>query len=151
MSADDAFNTMKAYFEGRPAARQALRYLKEGVEVGISIGGMIDCALFQREGAPVVEKRPAENPDVVFQIRPESIYVLNNQPSEDVGDIGIAILKEMLAGNISLRVTGGVFEIVRNGYLEIIREGGTRVSAWLATHGMTSVAKIITTIKSLQR
>lgn len=139
MSAEDAFNTLKSYFEQRPAARQALRVLREGVEIGISIGGIIDCALFQKDGQPIVERRAANNPDIVFSIRPESIYVLNNQPCHDVGDMGVAILKEMLAGNISARITGNVLDIIRNGYLELLKEGGSQVS------------KILNTIRSLKR
>ncbi|MCM2281026.1 MAG: hypothetical protein NDI61_04185 [Bdellovibrionaceae bacterium] len=139
MSANEAFQTLKNYFETRPPARSALRFLREGVEIGISIGGIMDCALFQHAGLPVVEQRAARNPDIVFTIRPESIYILNSQPTETVGDMGVAILKEMLAGNINARITGNVLDVLRNGYLEILKEGGSQVT------------KFISTIKSLKR
>lgn len=150
MSTEDAFTTLKNYFEARPAARQALSALREGVEISVIIGGVIDCALFQQNGQPIVEKRVANAPDVVFKIRPETVYVLNNQPSEDIGDVGVAILKEMLAGNVSVSVPGSIFNIIKNGYLEIIRRGGARVSTFLATRGFSSVTKIIGLVKKIK-
>ena len=109
---DDAFGALKAYFETRDAAKKALSALREGVEVAVSIGGAVEAALFQRGGQPMVEQRAAKNPDFSFTIRPETIYVLSKQHSDDVGDVGVAILKEILAGNISVRVTGGLMSIL---------------------------------------
>lgn len=151
MSAEDAFLTLKRFFESRQAARTAMSTVQEGVEIGIVIGDTIDCALFRQDDSPVVEQRPAKNPDVVFHIRPESVYVLANGTQDDIGEIGVNILKEVLAGSIQIRVPGRLMNIINRGYLDMIRKGGKPVTAYLARHGFSSVPKIVNTIKSMKR
>jgi hypothetical protein len=150
MTADHAFQTLKSFFETRNAARQALGSLKEGVEIGVVIGGSVECALFRQGESPVVENRPAHKPDVVFQIRPESVYVLSQSTKDEIGDVGVAVLKEVLAGNIKIQVPGGIFNLMSRGYLDIIRKGGAPVAAFLARHGFSSVSKIISAIKRMR-
>lgn len=151
MSADDAFQTLKTFFETRQAARAAMSSIQEGREIGIVIADSIDCALYREQDQPVVERRPAKNPDVVFHIRPESVYVLAHQTKDEIGDIGVAILKEILAGSIMVRVPGGVMNVVRSGYLDMVRKGGAPVASFLGRHGFGSVPKIINSIKAMRR
>ncbi len=151
MSADDAFMKLKDYFESRPAAKTALGALREGVEIGLNIGGIVDCALYQKAGQPFVERRAAVNPDLVFNIRPESIDVLCGQLSDDIADIGIAVFKEILAGSIQINLVGSFLNFIRNGYLEIIKRGGARFSTYLATVGFTTFGKITAAIKKMRK
>lgn len=150
MSAEEAFQTLKSFFETRQSARQAMGAIKEGIEISVVIGGTVDCALFRQGHQPVVEARAARNPDVVFQIRPESVYVLN-QTKDEIGDVGVNILKEVLAGNISVKVPGKFLNIISRGYLDMIRQGGAPVAGYLARHGFGSVPKIISTIKQMKK
>lgn len=151
MSAQDAFETLKTFFETRQSARQALSSVKEGVEIGVVIGDTVDCALFRKGSAPVVEQRPAQNPDVVFHIKPESVYVLSHQTKDEIADVGVNVFKEILAGNIQIRVPGRFTSILTNGYLDMLRKGGAPVTAFLARHGLGSVPKIVSTIKGMKR
>lgn len=151
MSAQEAFDKLKDYFENRPAARQVVSCLKPGVEIGINIGEMVDCALLNKNGLAVMEQRPAENADFLFNIRPESVYVLSSQPSDDIPDIAIAIFKEMLAGNISARFLSNFGALLNNGYLDILKLGGSRVMGFLAMHGMVGVSNIMNTIKKMRQ
>lgn len=150
MSADESFLTLKTFFETRNAARQALGALDESVEIGIVIGEMVDCALFRRGSDPVVERRAARNPDVVFHIKPESVIVLNDRTKDEIGDIGINILKEVLAGNIRVSIPGSILNLARRGYVEMISRGGPPVAAFLARHGISSVPKIVNAIKRMK-
>ncbi len=150
MTAQDSFQTLKSFFESREAARQALAAIKENVEIGIVIGGIVECALYRRGDQPVVEQRPARDPDVIFHILPESVEILSSQTKDQIADIGIAILKEILAGNIRVEVPGRLWNLMKRGYLDVIKKGGAPVAAFLAHHGFTNVSKIITTIKKLR-
>lgn len=150
MTADHAFQTLKSFFETRNAARQALSSIKEGAEIGIVIGDTVDCALFRRDESPVIEARAAVKPDVVFNIKPESVYVLSQTTKDEIGDIGVAVLKEILAGHIKVRVPGGVFNLMRGGYLSMIQKGGAPVAAFLTRHGFGSVSKIVSVIKQMK-
>ncbi|MEK7358729.1 MAG: hypothetical protein AAB250_19950 [Bdellovibrionota bacterium] len=150
MSAEESFLTLKNFFETRAAAKQALSVIDESAEIGIVIGDTVECALIQREGHPIVERRAAAKPDIIFKIKPESVVVLNDRTKDEIGDIGVNIMKEILAGNISVRIPGNLFNLLRRGYVEMIKEGGAPVAAFLARHGMGQVAKIVSTIKQMK-
>lgn len=151
MSAQDAFQTLKSFFETRQAARQALGSIREGVEIGVVIGQTVDCALFRQGAQPVVEQRAAQNPDVIFHIKPETVYVLSQQTKDEIADVGVNIFKEILAGNIQIRVPGRFTNILSNGYIDILRKGGAPVTAFLARNGLGSVPKILSAIKQMKR
>lgn len=150
MTAEDSFQTLKNFFESRNASRQAMKAIKEGVEIGIVIGDLVDCALFRSGEQPVVEKRPAKDPDVIFHIRPESVEVLNTRTKDEIGDIGVNILREVLAGNISIKLPGRFLNLLSRGYLDMIKQGGAPVMSFLATHGLASVAKITAAIRKMK-
>jgi hypothetical protein len=151
MSADETFQTLKTFFETRKAASQAMAAVQEGVDIGVSIGETLDCTLFRRGDQPIVERRAAVNPDVVFHIRPETVYILNDKTKDEIGDIGVNVLKEILAGNIKIKVPGRFLNIISRGYLDMIRKGGVPVARYLASHGFANVSKIISTIKKMKR
>jgi hypothetical protein len=150
MTAQESFQTLKSFFESRNASRQALKSLKEGVEIGVVIGGSVDCALFRRGEQPVVEARSAENPDVIFHIQPESVEILSSQTKDEIADIGINIIREVLAGNIAIKVPGRFLNLLSNGYLDIVKQGGAPVMSYLAHHGLASIAKITATIRKMK-
>jgi hypothetical protein len=151
MSANATFEKLKKYLESRPASQKALVHLKKGVEISVVIGHQIECALFNDGGRPHLEMRKAKNHDVVFYIKPETVEVLAQHPGDDVGELGIAVLKEYLAGGVRISVVGSVFGIMKNGYLNIIKEGGVTFTKFLATYGLTNVTKILSVIKNLRK
>lgn len=151
MSAAKAFQTLKTFFETRTAAKVALSTIKEGTEIGVVIGGNVECTVFQHNHCPVVENRAAVHPDIIFYIRPESVYIIANNSKDEIGDIGVHILKEVLSGGIQIKIPGGVMNILSQGYLEMLRKGGAPVMSFLAQHGFGSVPKIVSAIKSLKR
>lgn len=150
MSAENAFQTLKTFFESRQAARQAMSAVQEGVEIGIVIGDMVECALFREGNQPKVEPRPARHPDVVFHIKPESVYVLANNSKDEIGEVGVNVLKEILTSNIRISVPGRFLNIISRGYIDMIRKGGAPVMGLLAQKGFSSVPKIINTIKRMK-
>jgi len=150
MTAQESFQTLKNFFESRAASRQALMALREGVEIGVVIGGSVECALFRRGDLPVVEARSAKEPDVVFYIQPESVEILNSQTKDEIADIGIKVVSEVLAGNITIKVPGRFLNLLSNGYLDIVKQGGAPVMSFLARHGLASVAKITAAIRRMK-
>ncbi len=150
MTAQDSFQTLKTFFESRSASRQALKALKEGIEIGVVIGGSVECALFRQGEQPVVEARPAKDPDVIFHIQPESVEILSTQTKDEIADIGINIMREVLAGNITIKVPGRFLNLLSNGYLDMIKQGGAPVMSFLAHHGLASIAKITAAIRKMK-
>src|SRR5262245_12929604 len=124
MAAAATFDKLKEFLESKPASQKAIRHLKKDVEISIVIGHQIECAYFQKKGQPILEKRAAQSPDVIFSIKPESVDILCNHPAEDVGEFGIAVLKEYLSGGLRIQAPGSMWNLTMNGYLGIIKEGG---------------------------
>lgn len=151
MAATATFEKLKKYLESRPASRKALSHLRKGVEISVVIGHQIECALFNEDGEPRLEMRKAKNHDVVFYVKPETVEVLSQHPGEDVGELGIAVLKEYLSGGVRIAVVGSVFGIMKNGYVSIIKEGGATFAKFLATYGLTNITKILAVIKNLKK
>ena len=147
--AETSFLTLKNFFETRAAVEKALHLLDPDVEISIVIGESVDCALMVRDGKPVLERRAAKNPDVVFSIRPETVELLNERTKDDIGDIGVNILKEMVAGHLSVRVEANVLDLLRRGYLRVLSAGGPAVTAFLGRHGF-DVSNIMSTIKKMR-
>lgn len=151
MSAEHAFETLKAFFTTRQAARQALAAIDDGVEISVVIDHSVECAVFREGDQPMVERRAARLPDVVFHIRPETVYVLADRTKDEISDIGVNIFKEILAGNIQVKVPGRLFNIVRHGYLDMLKQGGAPLTAMLSRYGMATVPKIVNVISRLKR
>jgi hypothetical protein len=149
MTVDSSFEILCLFFRERRAPRSALAAMREGVEIGIQIGGQLDCAVFRRDNEIFVERRKAIHPDFIFSLNPETVVVLAEQTTDDIGNIGLAIFKEMLAGSVHVKMPGGLFSVLRNGYLEVVATGGPAVAAYLAQVGLNSPARIIRFLKNL--
>jgi hypothetical protein len=151
MTASATFEKLKAFLESKPASVKAIKHLKKGVEIGVVIGHQIECAYYNADGKPILEQRPANKPDVVFTIKPESVDILCKNEGNDVGDLGIAIIKEYLSGGVRIKAPGSVLALSMNGYLGIIKEGGMTFAKFLAQHGVTNIGRIMTVIKNLKK
>lgn len=147
---NEKFDKLKTFLETRPASLKSIKHLRKGVEISIIIGHQMDCAYFNSDGAPTLEKRKAEKPDVIFLLKPESVDILCSQPGEDVGEFGIAVLKEYLSGGVRIQVPGSSFNIMKNGYLGIIKEGGVTFMKFLAMNGVSNITKVISLVKNLK-
>lgn len=150
MNADQYFEKLKAFIESSPATKAPMQYLKEGVEIGLVIADSLQLALHQENGLPVLEQRVARSPDVIFYLKPEAVDVLCAKPAEDTGQFGIAVVKEILAGSIRVTVPGPLFNLLKNGYLGIIRSGGEKFLTFLTQFGLTTFSKLPTLLKKLK-
>ena len=146
----EKFDKLKNFLETKPASLKSIAHLRKGVEIGIVIGHQMECACFNLNGTPTLEKRKAQKPDVIFLLKPESVDILCSQPGDDVGEFGIAVLKEYLSGGVRIQAPGSVFNLMRNGYLSIIKEGGVTFTKFLALHGASNITKILTMVKNLK-
>ncbi|MDX9730304.1 MAG: hypothetical protein RBT63_00900 [Bdellovibrionales bacterium] len=159
MTTDDAYLLLTKFFQERNAPRQALSALREGVEIGIKIGATgyreheahLECAVFRKGHDIQLERRKPRSPDFTFSLAPETVVVLANGTSDDVGDIGLGIFKEMLTGGVAVQMPGRLISVLRNGYFEVVATGGPQVAAFLAQAGLSSPARIIGFLKSLRK
>lgn len=155
MTPDSAFDLLKKFFTESRAARKALGKLRENVEIGIAIGDVVPCAVFRQGGEIRVEKRDAVKPDFVFSIQPATVVILahylDDPTKDEIGEIGLGIIKEMLGGNIHVRMPGSLISVLRSGYIDVISSGGAPVAKILGQIGFNSPAKILSLFKNLRR
>lgn len=151
MSSTSIFEPIRSFLESKPACQKAMQHLKPGVEIRILIDGQQECALFYDGSSPRLERRPAVHPDVEFNLSTAGIRQLMNHPGDNMAQLGIAVLKEICAGHIKVRVVSSIFNVLRNGYVGIIKEAGPEFIGYLAQHGFENIPKIISLMKSLKK
>ena len=151
MTPEEAFLLLKSFFTERKASRFALGKLREKVEIGIVIGDYVECALFRHGTEVMVEKRAAVKPDFIFKLEPQTVTILAHQTRDDIGEIGLAIITEMLSGSVQVEMPGGLMCALRNGYVDIIFSGGAPVSKMLVQIGLSSPAKFVDLFRKIRR
>ena len=110
----------------------------------------IECAILYLDGQPRVERREAKNPSFVFYTEPETIETLINSKSDDIAEVGINIFTEILTGNIRVEIKSSWREILHNGYFEIFKSGGHKLTGVLATQGALSMMKVLAFIDKMK-
>lgn len=148
---EESFHILKQFLETRPASKQAAKSLKKGVEIGLVINNSFQMAFYQEGGAPVLSDREAINPDVIFYLTPEAIRNLTANNGDDMAELGIEVLREYLAENLSIHYQGSLLGFMRHGYLGIIKDAGLPFAKFLAAHGVENITKIPELINKLRK
>ncbi len=150
MSDQQAFESLRAFFEERPICASASDSLSQSVEIGVVINGNLECVFHKENGRPRFSQRPASKPDVVFHLNQNSIESLVNDKTGEIGELGINIVKSYLAGDIKIRVVGSMINLLTQGYLGVIKAGGISFAKFLASHGVNGLGKIKDVIQGLK-
>lgn len=151
MSDQQAFIKLKDFFENRPICADAAEPLRSKVEIGIVINNNLKCAFFKSDGSPKFEQREAVNPDVIFYLSPEAIENLLATEATDIADLGISIAKAYLSGSIKIKVEGSMIAMLTNGYLGILKKGGTKFLTYLGSHGVSGISKMKDVFQKLRK
>ena len=151
MSENEFYLYTKRFIEDKPASRIALKELSKGTEIGIVLDERVECACFFENDKAHCELRAAKNPDVEFRTNNEAVRRLAEIPGDNLADMGIEILREILGGNVSLKLLASPTRILSGGYLGIIRKAGPDFISFLAQHGLSNIWKVIGYIKAMRR
>lgn len=145
MLATNAHTLLTTFFR-RDVCKRATAPLKAGVEIGVSVEGAPALTLTRtKQGFEVLERQP-NKPDMTFSIPLSSLEALCQNPSEDVGEIGIAIIQLMAHSDpekrMGVKVHAGMLDLLWKGYLNVLPLGGSAVMKQLGTMGFSSLGKI---------
>lgn len=151
MSDQQAFEQLKDFFENRPVCVRAADSLRKSVEIGVVINDVLHCTFFKENDQPKFEMREPKKPDVIFYMSPDAIQNLVSTESEEVGELGIVVVKSYLAGTIKMKVTGSMISLLTNGYLGVIKSGGMSFAKFLGSHGISGLGKIKEVIEKLRK
>lgn len=150
MPTKDAFEStldlLQSFFQ-RPVAQTGTRPLRDGVEIALYLEDQGPVTLVKQNGqALVLNHAPQKKPDMTFHIPCEAAKTLSGLSTDDVGEVGVEILKLMAHSDPAHRVTAkvhiGAFDLLRNGYLGVIPLGGPTVMKFLASKGFNNIGKI---------
>jgi hypothetical protein len=151
MTDQQAFEELKDFFEKREVSRLAAAPLAQRVEIGIVINDRFQCTFFKDGDQPRFEAREPNRPDVIFYIKPDAVKSITEHQSLDVGEFGVLIVKNYLAGSIKVKVKGSMVSLLTNGYLGVMKAGGLSFARFLGSHGISGVSRIKTVIQALMK
>jgi len=142
---EEHFIAIQGFFE-RGVAQRGTRSLRDGISIAIYLDGKGPVTLTKRGGSVLILKELPEKPDMSFWIPGPAVKALESVTTEDVGELGVEILKLMAHSDETYRVTAkvhiGPFDLLRNGYLSVLPLGGPTVMKFLASKGFTGIGKI---------
>jgi hypothetical protein len=136
---DPSFDALKTFFESAPAARKATRPLARGARVNLALDGG-EARFSMESGAPSVHEGPAENPDFTLRLPAGAVERITAIGSDDVGEFGIEFFKLVLerdpAVKVRVKIDAPTSQLLGNGYLGVLAQGGMKVSWWLLKNGV---------------
>lgn len=134
--------------------QRATRPLKDGIEIGLHIEGFPPVRLSKGNGKVQVDETLIKSPDMTFWIGKKGVQELAAMNTEDIGEIGVAIMKLMLTEDPEKRLTAkvhiGSLKLLTHGYLGVLPLGGSTVMKFLASKGFSSIGKIKDAISQLR-
>lgn len=134
----------------KPVFKKALSHLKSSAELALRLEDRLEFALFLKDGEVCVEEREARA-DIEFSFNAEALRQLRGQSGEQLASFGIAVMELILAGDMSIRVRGGLWNLATGGYVQIIVAAGPELLGYLAQHGLSNTSKIINLMRSLKK
>lgn len=149
------------YF-GREVAQAAARPLADGARIGFAIAGsdgeVTERFLFRREkGQTRIESvgtDAAPEGEVSFMLTPLAAETILEDPAEDIGTIGVNILKLVVSPDANRRVTvrvhAGFFTLFTQGYFGVLKNGGAALASFLASRGMGGMDAIKSALKNFR-
>jgi hypothetical protein len=150
MSENQMFQLVSEFMVNKPSVELALQELKFGKSIDVSIEDREIGHVFLSDTGVQFADGPGSQSDVLFVVNSESIRRLTETPCETLSETGIEICREVLAGNMKIRLIGKPQDILFGGYLNIIKKAGPEFLNFLAEHGMKNMFKIMSFIKSMK-
>ncbi len=148
MTHDEALAALQSLVE-KPVFSTALTHIS-GRELALSFEGRVDFALFLKDGKATAVERTAKNCDVEFIFKAEALRQLGAHDGQHLASFGIAVMEQILAGHLKIRVRSNAWRLATGGYLQLVLAAGPELMTYLARHGITNTKKIIDLMRSIR-
>jgi len=134
-----AFDSLKTFLEGAPAARKATRPLSRAARVNVALPE--GPARFQMQGpGPELLPGAGDDPDFTLTLPGGAVRRITSLDSDDVGEFGVEFFKLVLERDPELKVRVHIdapaTRLLANGYLGVLALGGLKVTWWLLRNGV---------------
>lgn len=151
---NEAYSTLAGFFD-KPVCQLGTSPLSRSASINLYVETWGPFCLSRSQGGTQLTKIAAEQPDITVRVPWETLRELQSSQFENVGELGIAILKAMADPNVSKRIGTelhiGLVTFIRRGYLGILPLGGIQVMHYLASKGLTNLGKIREAIASKKK
>lgn len=138
-----SFDSLKAFLERAPIAREATRPLARGARVNVVLPDG-PAAFRMQGGAPELIPGAGPDPDFTLSMPRGAVDRITSLRSDDVGEFGIEFFKLVLERDPELRVRVHVdapaARLLAHGYLGVLARGGLRMTWWLVRNGVRNPA-----------
>ena len=150
---EEHFGLVREFFS-RDVCIRGTKPLRDRIEIAIFVDDRGPLTLTKEGGAPKVIQSAPHSADLTFWVPLSALKEIDANKTNDLGELGVAILKLMTHSDPNTRIKAkvhiGLFEFLRGGYLGVLPLGGTTVMKYLASHGLTGIGKIKDAIAKLR-
>jgi len=146
------------YFN-REVAQSAAKSIADGAEMLFQIAGsdgkVQESFTFTRSGGKnQIVATPAQSPHLVFTLTPSAAEQVLSDPSDEIGAIGINIMKLVTSPDanrrVSVKLKAGFITLFTQGYFGVITTGGGAFASFLASKGLNGMGAIKSALKKMQ-
>jgi hypothetical protein len=133
-------------FAALPACQKATAPLRVGSEIAVYIDKQPPLTLRRTKTQLEVVTETTAKPDMTFTLPSKALKGLLENASDDIGEMGIALIKLLAQpqaeDRMQAKVHIGALELFLRGYLNVLPLGGPSVMKFLAAKGFSSLSKI---------
>jgi hypothetical protein len=146
------------YFS-RDIAHKATKSIGDGSEIEFRVqgddGANIETFTFIRSsGRNDIKPGAATDPQLIFTLSPKAAETILSDTTEDVGAIGVNILKLIVSPDnekrVGIQLKAGFLTLFTKGYFGVLATGGTALASFLGSRGLDGMGAIKTAIKKLK-
>ena len=161
MNSESSFRErFAAYFE-REVAVKAAQPLANGVEIELHVAESgtetpTDQVFTFTKAAGKIEIRPgaANEPQVVFTLTPHAAQEILDDPSDEIGHVGVHILKLIVSTDankrVSFKLRTGFLGLFSKGYFGVVASGGAQFASFLASRGLSGIGAMKDALKKMR-
>jgi len=150
LSAPSYVQRFGRYF-ARDVAEKAAKTLADGAEMEFCIessdGTRLETFSFiKSQGSNQCRPTSAASPQLVFRMTPLAAEAILEDPSEEIGIIGVHIAKWIVSPDANKKVhiqfKAGFLTLFNKGYWGVITAGGTDFATFLASKGLSGIGAL---------
>ena len=145
------YKDLADFLTNEPSCQKALFCLNSEAQIAINVGGTLQACVSVVDQKIQVHPEECPSADFVFYSRPEAIELMISEKGLSAGALCGKLVKQVLTQQIELTMPGHFLQVVRKGYLNILKVGGMELLVELRKHNLASLPKIIEFLRALRK
>lgn len=142
------YEILKKFYEESEIGHQVAKSLKEGTCAIIEFEG--DPKIYKmhkKEGRTIIEEGKPEKAEMYFKFSNYALFYLFNPPTDNVSDyvsrLCDCVMEKDSTKRVEVKLLTSVIDAWRKGYISMMKLGGTRAIATVATLGIRMPKKLL--------